>query len=98
MQLRASPRTKPCERRMPRCGQRSAEAEVRPVSLRQRAIDPAGVRAGITVPAGKSAERATGVQQPVVSDNMTQLSEQHQSLAECDTAVDGLLLSVATFA
>jgi hypothetical protein len=78
MQESASPRTKPCDKRMPRCGQRSADAAVRPEPLRQSAIDPAGICAGITAPAGKSTQKATGVHEPVVSECMIELSEQNQ--------------------
>ena len=63
---------------MPRWGQQSADAATRPESLLQRAIEPALVRAGITVPDGKSAENATGVQKPVVSADMVELSQHYQ--------------------
>jgi hypothetical protein len=55
---------------------------MRPEALRHRAIDPAAVRAGMTVPAGKSRERATGVQKPVVSEGMTRIPKQNQVLAD----------------
>jgi hypothetical protein len=53
-----------------------------PEALRHRAIDPAAVRAGMTVPAGKSQDRATGVQKPVVADGMTRVPKQNHMLAE----------------
>ncbi|WP_246767452.1 hypothetical protein [Rhizobium leguminosarum] len=53
---------------------------MRPEVLRHRAIDPAAVRAGMTVPAGKSRERATGVQKPVVSEGMTKIPNKTKCL------------------
>ena len=58
----ASPRTKPCDRRMPRCGQRSAHATRRPVALRQSASSIPSTHTGITPSRVRSRASATGVQ------------------------------------
>jgi hypothetical protein len=67
---------------MPRWGQRSADAETWPETLRQSAIDPAFVFAGITVAQGKSLENATGAHEPVVSECMCKLSTKQDQKQE----------------
>lgn len=62
-----SPRTKPCDSRIPRCGQRSPFAKSLPEAERHTAIGPVGKLAGTTVPSKMSADAAIGTHPESVS-------------------------------